>query len=138
MAKSFTLINNTASSLPLSSSLRIDPRSTRVVYQITLEIARLADQGFITIVSRDLDDPDSKLVPDYVGTVDPNLGSVDTGGGTGGTGGTGNVSDEMLAKLKAWLNANPTDGSVLEYSTVTRTWTPTITTRKLVIDGGNF
>lgn len=123
----FKLINNTASVLPLSNSSTIPPSGTRIVGQITLEMRRLEERKLLTIVKlpTELYPPDDKLLPDYIGTVDPDAGS-NGGGSSGGSG--GDLSS---------LTPAP-DGSVPEWSTLTNLWTATTAPRNLVLDGGNF
>ncbi len=129
---SFRLINNTPSVLPLSDSSSIAPGADRIVDQITLEMARLERERLLTIIQiADVSqDRDSPLLPDYVGTIDPNAGS-NNGGGTGG-GGTGSTGNELAA-----LSPAP-DGSIPEYAWIDNIWQATRAPRQLLLDGGNF
>lgn len=132
---SFRLINNTPSVLPLSDSSFIAPGADRIVDQITLEMARLERERLLTIIQiADVSqDRDSPLLPDYVGTIDPNAGSNTGGGGTGGgTGGTGGSGNDLAALLPA------PDGSIPEYLLVNNIWQATRAPRQLLLDGGNF
>ncbi len=121
----FRLINNTSSSLPLSSSETIGPGALRIVGQVTLEMRRLEAANLLTIQmlppggSDFVDDP---LLPDYPDTVDPN---PPTGGGNGGG---SDLADLLPAP----------DGSVPEYQLSTDTWVATTAPRRLVLDAGSF
>lgn len=125
---SFRLINNTPSVLPLSDSSFIAPGADRIVDQITLEMARLERERLLTIIQiADVSqDKDSPLLPDYVGTIDPNAGSNTGGGGTGGSG------NALAALLPA------PDGSIPEYMLDNNIWQSTRAPRQLLLDGGNF
>lgn len=118
----FRIINNTSSSLPLSTSETIAPGALRIVGQVTLEMRRLESAKLLTIQvlpmggGNFVDDP---LLPDYPGTVDP---TPNTGGTTG----------ELTALLPAL------DGSVPEYQAGGNEWQATVSPRRLILDGGNF
>lgn len=115
---SFKLINNTASNLPLSDSFYIPPRAERTVSQLTLEMRRLERNKMLTITIIPSVTGDDDLLPDYVGTSDPNAGN----------GGSNN-----LASLTPAPN-----GSIPEFDTVDNQWHATQAPRQLLLDGGDF
>lgn len=120
---SFRLINNTSSVLPLSDSSFIGPGSERIVAQLTLELRRLELKRLLTIIPLPDTDELEALLPDYVGTSNPNEGVVAPP--TGGSNDLGGL-------------APAPDGSVPEFSTADNLWHATTAPRKLVLDGGNF
>lgn len=69
----FRIINNTTGDLPLSDSSKILAQQVKEVEQTTLELKRLEQKGYLTIVT--LPDlyrtDDTNLVPDYIGVRDP-------------------------------------------------------------------
>lgn len=123
---SFRLINNTASVLPLSDSSFVPPSSERTVSQITLEMRRLEVNKLLTIIQIPDVNASDALLPDYVGTTDPNAGNNNGGGGSG----TG--SNDLASLTPA------PDGSIPEYATVDNLWHATTAPRQLLLDGGNF
>lgn len=120
---SFKLINNTASNLPLSDSSYIPPRAERTVNQLTLEMRRLERNKMLTIITIPSVTGDD-LLPDYVGTSDPNAGT--------GNGGNGGGSNDLASLTPA------PDGSIPEFATGDNQWHATQAPRQLLLDGGNF
>jgi hypothetical protein len=115
---SFKLINNTDSILPLSDGSSILPRGVRVVDQLTLEMRRLERSRLLTIIQIPSVSGDD-LLPDYVGTSDPN---ADNNGG----------SNDLESLTPA------PDGSIPEFATGDNQWHATQAPRQLLLDGGNF
>jgi hypothetical protein len=115
----FKIINNTTSDLPLSDSSFIRAQEVKIVEQMTLELKRLEQKGFLMIVTLpDLfQTDDTNLVPDYIGVRDPR----EFGAGNGTT-------------LDQLLPANA--GSIPEFNG--NEWKATTRPSSLVLDGGNF
>lgn len=115
----FRIINNTQSSLPLSSSLTLPPGGDRWVDQLTFEIARLQHVAMVTVIEDAnvvvTDAVAGSLLQDYVG-IDP----------------PGNSNGGFVPP------SGTVDGALPEWSTSSNDWAFTNKPRNIVLDGGNF